>query len=184
MSLEHWSTHIYTHTQIHNISISGCFGFQWYRMLPIQWKRDGYPTKGKVGAYYQAEQVTKKRQILTHGGRMTHICVSTLTIIGSENGLSRVGAKSSFELMLPYCQSEATKHIPVKLYLKFESSQSGICFRKCRLRNGGPYCLVHIAAVTTLKLWFKGDCCKEKDRKYFILLWRGGFYPTLSKISQ
>ena len=25
---------------------------------------------------------------LTHGGRVTHICVSKLTIIGSDNGLS------------------------------------------------------------------------------------------------
>ena len=30
-------------------------------------------------------------QMLTHWGRVTHICVSKLTIIGSDNGLSRDG---------------------------------------------------------------------------------------------
>ena len=40
---------------------------------------------------------------LTHWGRVTHICVGNLTIIGSDNGLSPVGAKPLSEPMLEYC---------------------------------------------------------------------------------
>ena len=40
---------------------------------------------------------------LTHWGRVTHICVGNLTIIGSDNGLSLVGANPLAESMLEYC---------------------------------------------------------------------------------
>ena len=43
---------------------------------------------------------------LTHWGRVTHICVSKLTIIGSDNGLSPAGAMPLSEPMLEYCQFE------------------------------------------------------------------------------
>ena len=39
----------------------------------------------------------------THWGRVTHICVSRLTIIDSYNGLSPPGAKPLSEQMLEYC---------------------------------------------------------------------------------
>ena len=37
---------------------------------------------------YHGIQMQENRQKLTHWGRVTHICVSNLTIIGSDNGLS------------------------------------------------------------------------------------------------
>ena len=40
---------------------------------------------------------------LTHWGRVTHICVGNLTIIGSDNGLSHRRAKPLSEPMLGYC---------------------------------------------------------------------------------
>ena len=42
-------------------------------------------------------------QVLTHWGRVTHICVIKLTIIGSDNGLRLAGAKPLSEPMLEYC---------------------------------------------------------------------------------
>ena len=42
-----------------------------------------YPEKKTTFAY-----VTHMRKTLTHWGRVTHICVGILTIIGSDNGLS------------------------------------------------------------------------------------------------
>ena len=41
--------------------------------------------------------------LLTHWGRVTHICVSKLTTTGSENGCRLVGAKPLSEPMLVYC---------------------------------------------------------------------------------
>ena len=50
---------------------------------------------------------------LTHWGRVTHICVGNLTIIGSDNGLSpgrrqaiSPGAKPLSKQMLEYCQMD------------------------------------------------------------------------------
>ena len=43
---------------------------------------------------------------LTHLGRVTHICVGNLSIIGSDNGLCLVGAKPLPEPMLEYYQSD------------------------------------------------------------------------------
>ena len=41
--------------------------------------------------------------ILIHWGRVTHICVRNLTIIGSDNGLSPLGGRLLSEPMLGYC---------------------------------------------------------------------------------
>ena len=44
------------------------------------------------------------KYVLTHWGRVTHICVSKLTIIGSDNGLSPGGRQAiQSETMLDYC---------------------------------------------------------------------------------
>ena len=43
-------------------------------------------------AYCQTSNI---RHILTHWGRVTHICVSKLTIIGSDNGLSADGRQAT-----------------------------------------------------------------------------------------
>ena len=48
-------------------------------------------------------QPTYTHFILTHWGRVTHICVGKLTIIGSDNGLCLGGAKPLSEPMLGYC---------------------------------------------------------------------------------
>ena len=39
-------------------------------------------------ARYREDSPRSERPLITHWGRVTHICVSNLTIIGSDNGLS------------------------------------------------------------------------------------------------
>ena len=48
-------------------------------------------------------QENNKISVLTHRGRVTHICDSELAIIGSDNRLSPVLRKPLSEPMLGYC---------------------------------------------------------------------------------
>ena len=43
---------------------------------------------GSGAWWHQAISSTNADLSLTHGGRVTHVCVGKLTIIGSDNGLS------------------------------------------------------------------------------------------------
>ena len=47
--------------------------------LSTEWSLTNYTTA--IGGMFQ-------EQVLTHWGRVTHICVGNLTLIGSDNGLS------------------------------------------------------------------------------------------------
>ena len=66
---------------------------------------------------------------LTHWGRMTHICVSKLTIIGSDNWYRLAGVKRLSEPMLGYYQLDRSKQTSVnscifqfrKLHLQLSS---------------------------------------------------------------
>ena len=42
----------------------------------------------KHGSMFSLQHITEAIKLLTHWGRVTHICVGNLTIIGSDNGLS------------------------------------------------------------------------------------------------
>ena len=66
---------------------------------------------GRIDRYQKWTKHGKARTILclnclpmnlTHWGRVTHICVSKLTIIGSDNGLRLTGAKPLYKPMLDY----------------------------------------------------------------------------------
>ena len=55
------------------------------------WSRSLSPydvTRPQWVNWTNADQVTRCHMVLTHWGRVTHICVGNLTIIGSDNGLS------------------------------------------------------------------------------------------------
>ena len=52
---------------------------------------------------------------LTHWGRMTHICVGKLIIIGSENGLSPDRRQAIIWTNADYCQLDPCEHISVKI---------------------------------------------------------------------
>ena len=73
--------------------------------------------------------------ILTHWGRMMHICVSNLTIIGSDNGLlpgqcqAIIWTNAGTLLIGPQEQTS------MKIQLKFIHARKSIW--KCHLENGG-----------------------------------------------
>ena len=76
---------------------------------------------------------------LTHWGRTTHICVSKLTIIGSDNGLSPdrrqaiICANAGILLIGPLGTNFSEILIEI---LTFSLKK---CVWKCRLRNGGHF---------------------------------------------
>ena len=56
---------------------------------------------------------------LTHWGWVIHICISNLTIIGSDNGLSLARTKPLSEPMLEYSWLDPWEQIQLKSYSKF-----------------------------------------------------------------
>ena len=74
--------------------------------------------------------------VLTHWGRVTHICVGNLTIIGSDNGLSPgrhqaiIWTNAGILLIGPLGTNSSEILIEI---ITFHSKK---CVRKCRLRNG------------------------------------------------
>ena len=54
----------------------------------LHWKWMSQRNHDKMSTHDVSRDFVRFRQLLTHWGRMTHICVSKLTSIGSDNGLS------------------------------------------------------------------------------------------------
>ena len=69
---------------------------------------------------------------LTHWGRVTHICVSKLSILGSDQATSHY-LNQGWNIV-NWTLKEQTS---VKFELKFKYFHSGKCIWKCRLENGG-----------------------------------------------
>ena len=53
-----------------------------FAYFTLRWVWEGYPI------WHQSPKSKTSPHTLTHWGRVTHICVGNLTIIGSDNGLS------------------------------------------------------------------------------------------------
>ena len=64
---------------------------------------------------------------LTHWDQVMHICISNITIIGSDNGLRLDGAKPLSEPMMEYCWLDPLEQTAVKFWLEFKHFHS----RKC-----------------------------------------------------
>ena len=83
--------------------------------------------------------LAKTKPGLTYWGRVTHICVSKLTIIGSDNGLSPdrcqaiIWTKAAIVLIGPLGTNFSEILIEI---LSFSFKK---CVWKCRLRNGGHF---------------------------------------------
>ena len=76
--------------------------------------------------------------VVYHWGRVTHICISKLSSIGS-NGLSPDRRQAIIWTnggALSICTSETNLS---KSWAKFIHFHSRKCIRKCRLRNGGNF---------------------------------------------
>ena len=71
--------------------------------------------------------------VLTHWGRLTHICVSKLTIIGSDNGLSPGRHQAII------WTNAGILLISVKSQQKCIHFHSRKCIWKCRLENSGHF---------------------------------------------
>ena len=88
------------------------------------------------------EKLTKTSQwarVLTHWGRVTHICVSKLTIIGSYNGLSPdrrqaiIWTNAGLLLIGPLGTNFS------EILIEIQHFHSRKCIWKCRLQNGGHF---------------------------------------------
>ena len=82
------------------------------------------------------------RAILTHWGRVTHICVGNLIIIGSDNGLSpgRRQAIIWTNAGILLIGTLGTNFTEILIEIQTFSLEK--CVWKCRLRNGGHFASV------------------------------------------
>ena len=84
------------------------------------------------------EFIAYKQILLTHWGRVTHICVGNLTIIGSDNDLSPSWRQAIIWtnagiLLIGLLGTTA------RFYSEFKHFLSRKCIRKCRLENSGHF---------------------------------------------
>ena len=106
--------------------------------------------------------------LLSHWGRVTHICVSKLTIIGSDNDLSP-GRRSSH--YLNQCWNIVNWTLRNKLQWNL-SRNSNIFFQKNALEN--VVCV--IASISSRPQWVNNTWCVR------LVYWRGIFYIFLAFI--
>ena len=72
---------------IHMCIVEHCHHWFWW-WLGICWTPSHYLNQYRLTFNWPPPPSTHPSFYLTHWGRVTHICVSKLTIIGSDNGLS------------------------------------------------------------------------------------------------
>ena len=111
---------------------------------------------------------------LTHWGRVTHICVSKLTIIGSDNGLSpgrrQAIIKTNAGILLIRPLETNFSEISIEILL--------FSFKKMRLKVSSakrwPFCLdLNVLMVCVYSLTLDSDGYFNSNRKYRLL-----FCPT------
>ena len=79
------------------------------------------------------------QDILTHWGRVTHLCVSKLTIIDPDNGLSPGRHQAIIWTNAGIFLIRALKTKFSEFSTKFTQFHSRKCIWKCRLRNGSTF---------------------------------------------
>ena len=89
--------------------------------------------------------------VLTHWGRVTHICIGKLIIIGSDNGLSPDRRQAIIWANARLLSIGPWEHISMKISSKYSNFHWRKCTSKCRLRNG-----VHL--VPASMCWCKQSC--------------------------
>ena len=112
-------------------------------------------------------------QILTHWGRVTHICVdkSLVQIMACR----LIGAKPLSEPMLDYCQLDPCEHISMKILSKYNNFHWWKCTWKCRLRNG-----VHLVPASIC--WPEPKCLERRHRPVMRKLLHNNIYDICSII--
>ena len=112
------------------------------------WWRRPVITSANVSVSTREQQVYFVRfNSLTHWGRVTHICVGNLTIIGSDNGLSPERRQAITWTNAGLLLTGPLGKTSVKSYSEFKHFHSGKCTSKCRLRNGVHFVSASIPLV-------------------------------------
>ena len=111
-------------------------------------------------------QDTKAKSDLTHWGRVTHICVSRLTITGSDNGLSPgrrqaiIWTNTGILLIGPLGTNFSEYQIEI-LTFSFTKMRLKVSSAKWR-----PFCLGFKVLIT----WWTG--ASGRDGNHWYLIWR------------
>ena len=96
--------------------------------------------------------------MLTHWGRVKHLCVDNENIIGSDNDLSPGRRKRLSEPLLTLCQLNPWERISVKFCSKSIHFHSRKCISKSWPRNGSHF--VSASMRSGCPYWF--HCCHVK----------------------
>ena len=107
--------------------------------------------RGNESKFLRAQWVN----LLTHWGRVTHICVSNLTIIGSDNGLS-TGRRQAI------IWTNAGILLILRNKLQWNLNRNSYIFIqenafKCRLENGG-----HFVSASMCSGWVMHICTRNQ----------------------
>ena len=78
---------------------------------------------------------------LTHWGQVTHICISKLTIIGSNNGLSPGWHQAIILTNVGILLIGPLGTNLSKIFIKIHTFSFKKCIWKCLLEKGQPFCL-------------------------------------------
>ena len=110
--------------------------FDWVSPPPLTIAGMDAPHWWKALFRHKAMFVSAISDTLTHWDRVTHICVSKLTIIGSDNGLSPGRRQAIIWTNAGIWLIRTLGKTSVKSKAKFIHFHSRKCIWKCRLRNG------------------------------------------------
>ena len=126
----------------HKLHLDTCFCTN---NLGLPWlEPDSLKDEGRLSTFYSSPSNSVSwgsHDILTQWGRMIHICVSTQTIIGSDNGLSpdrrqAIIWTNAGILLIRSLGKKLQWNQEKFLFIHFHSRK---CVWKCRLENGGHF---------------------------------------------
>ena len=106
------------------------------QIMTLHWTSDKTIIWTSDGQVYWRICVSFSLNVLTRWGRMTHICVSELTIIGSYNGLSPGWRQAIIWNNAGLLWIEPLEKASVKFQSEFKHFHSRKCTWTCRLWNG------------------------------------------------
>ena len=139
---------------VHDDVMISCFPYYWPFVRGIhRWPVDS-PHKGPVIWNFDVFFDVCLNKLLTHWGRVTHICVSKITIIGSVKACRLDGAKPLSEPMLEFCELDPWVQTAVKFESRKKSFHEENAFENvCEMETimSWPQCVKQ--AVELLLIW-------------------------------
>ena len=104
-----------------------------------QWCKVGHWLSIRWALHFPGNHQQMILHVLTHGGRMTHIRVSKLTTIGSDNGLSPNQHQAIIWTNADLLSMGSWRTNFSEIFIKLIHYHSRKCIWKCRLENGGYF---------------------------------------------